>query len=468
MDPKGDELAAVIAEIRQRVRARHPNGVAASNIPLPDLTPLLHARDAAEAKVASIGTVNPRPGGLKNGIIQKVKRTIARALDWHIREQVEFNRGVMACVQSTLDALNEYKQSFAVIGVRLAELAASIQEHTEPLREEARELKDIRDHWAEWRTGWEQKLADTEIRFLRSVAELQAAFQHRVTLMDANYREQAKALHADFEHAMQRQAAEIQERFWKELSEVRAEYERLIHTELRLVRQRASLGRAVERVSHSAPPEFWNVDWLKFAERFRGSEDDIRSRQGMYVSHFREHTPVLDIGCGRGEMLEVFREAGIAARGVDSNDDSIALCEHKGLDAEKADLFEYLTALPDGSLGGVVCCQVVEHLPSARLPEMIALVHTKLRAGGLFAFETPNPECLAIFATHFYIDPTHRHPIPPALAGFYLEEAGFGRIEIERLSPALESMPSLRELPEHFRKQFFGSLDYTAFGIKLA
>jgi 2-polyprenyl-3-methyl-5-hydroxy-6-metoxy-1,4-benzoquinol methylase len=451
-DPKGEELAAVIAEIRQRVRARNPNGVAAGNLPLPDLTPLLHARDAAEAKVASIGTVNPRRGGPLNSIIQSWKRMVARALDWHVREQVEFNRGVMACVQATIETLNECRQTFSLIA---------------GVREEARELRDIRHHWAEWHAGWEQKLAHTEIQFLRSVSELQSAFQHRVTLMDANYREQMKAQHADFERALERQSAEIHQRFWDELARVRGEYERMIHAELRLVRQRASLARTVEQVSHSAPPEFANVDWLKFAERFRGSEDDIASRQKMYAARFGEHAPVLDLGCGRGEMLQVFREAGLEARGIDSNDDSIAVCQANGLDAEKADLFAYLSALPDASLGGVVCCQVVEHLPPARLPEMIRLVHAKLRAGGLLAIETPNPECLAIFATHFYIDPTHRHPIPPALAGFYLEEAGFGRIEIERLSRAIESMPSLAELPEAFRKEFFGSLDYAAFGVKL-
>ena len=462
-DPRGEELAAVIAEIRQRVRSRNPNGVASGNIPLPDLTPLLHARDAAEAKVASIGTVNPRRGGLKNSIIQRAKRMVARALDWHVREQVEFNRGVMACVQSTVEALNECKQAISV-------LAGS--------REAGLELKDLRDHWAQWRAGWEQKLTHTEIHFLRSVSELQAAFQHRVTLMDANYREQMKAQHAEFERAMERQHAgfertvarqseEIQQRFWDEVVRARAEYERLIHSELRLVRQRASLGRAVEQVAQSAPPEFANVDWLKFAEKFRGSEDDIRARQRMYASRFAEHAPVLDIGCGRGEMLQVFREAGIAARGIDSNDDSIALCQANALDVEKADLFAYLTDLPDGSRGGVICCQVVEHLPPARLPEMIRLVHAKLRAGGLLAIETPNPECLAIFATHFYLDPTHRHPIPPALASFYLEEAGFGLLEIERLSPAIDSMPSLEELPEAFRKEFFGSLDYVVFGTKL-
>jgi len=473
-DPKGEELAAVIAEIRQRVRARNPNGVAPGNIPLPDLTPLLHARDAAEAKVASIGTVNPRPPGLRNSIVQKLKRGVARALDWHVREQVEFNRGVLACVQATIETLNEYRRALSLLAGQDADLLGEAR----GLREEARELKDIRTHWVEWRAGWEQKLAATEIQFLRSVSELQGAFQHRVTLMDSNFREQIKAQdasfrqqakeqHADFERSIERQAEKIHQRFWDELARARAEYERIIHAELRLVRQKASLARAAEHVSASAPPEFANVDWLKFAEKFRGAEEDIRARQRMYASRFHGHAPVLDLGCGRGELLQVLQDAGIAARGIDSNDDSIALCAAKGLDAEKADLFAYLKELPDASLGGVICCQVVEHLPPAKLPEMIRLVHAKLRAGGLLTLETPNPECLAIFATHFFIDPTHSRPIPPALAGFYLEEAGFGRIEIERLSPAVESMPSLAELPEAFRQEFFGSLDYAAFAIKL-
>src|SRR6266404_6058487 len=113
MDQKGEELAAVIAEIRDRVRARNPNGVVAGDIALPDLTPLLHARDAAEAKVASIGTVNPRVPGLVNSIVQRIKRLVARALDWHVREQVEFNRAAMVCVQATIEALNECNRTIA-------------------------------------------------------------------------------------------------------------------------------------------------------------------------------------------------------------------------------------------------------------------------------------------------------------------------------------------------------------------
>lgn len=458
MDPKGEELAAVIAEIRQRVRARHPNGTA-EGVTLPDLTPLLHARDAAESKVASIGTVNPRPAGLKNSIIQAWKRMIARALDWHVREQVEFNRAVMVCVQAAMETLNEYNQALVALGARIDRAGDAAAE----LRDEARELKDIRSHWAEWRVGWEQKLANSEIHFLRSVSELQSSFQHRVTLMDASYREQIKTQHADYEAVMELQ----NQKFWGELLKARAEYERIIHSELRLLRQKASLARPAGQVAASQAPEPVPIDWLKFAERFRGAGEDIRARQKIYAMRFRGHEPVLDVGCGRGDMLEVFRDAGIRAEGIDLDDDSVALCLAHGLHAAKADLFAYLGNLPDASLGGVVCCQVVEHLPPERLPELIALMQRKLRAGGLAAIETPNPECLAIFATHFYLDPTHRHPIPPALMSFYLEEAGFVRIEVERLAPAVESMPSIAELPEAFRQAFFGSLDYAAFAIKL-
>jgi 2-polyprenyl-3-methyl-5-hydroxy-6-metoxy-1,4-benzoquinol methylase len=468
MDRKGEELAAVVAEIRERVRGRHPNGIAPGDVPLADLAPLYQARDAAEGKVASIGSVNPRPPGLVNNIAQSVKRMVSRALNWHVREQVEFNRAVMGCVEATIEALNESNRAVAM-------LAARISADGDPIQQ----LNDLRTHWSHWRVEWEKKLSANEIAFLRGISDQQGAFLHRVTALDANFREQMRAQHANFEAALERASAaiqkraaadmeELQKRFWADLDRVRLEYETIIHAELRAVRQKISFS------THTGPPtlpaaaERQDIDWLKFAEKFRGSETAIKQRQQIYPVRFQGHSPVLDIGCGRGELLEVLREAGIEASGIDLSEDSLSLCRSKGLRVESADLFTYLRELPDASLGGVVCSQVVEHLPPERLPELVQLAHAKLRSGALLAIETPNPECLAIFATHFYLDPTHRHPIPPALMCFYLEEAGFGRMEVERLNPAAESMPSVTELPEGFRKEFFGALDYAVFARKLS
>jgi SAM-dependent methyltransferase len=424
-----EELAALIGEIRDRVRAAYPQG-AADGVTLPELLPVLHARDAALAKVAAIGTVNPRPPGPLNAAIQLVKRTIARLLDWHVREQVEFNRAALAAIEVTLEALNENNRALVQLAGKLATAD--------------RQLSDVRTHWATWCVAWEQRLASTENELLRTIAELKAAFDFRAGQTADQLQRRLEAglatLRADFES-------------------VRAEYERMIHTELRLIRQRAALPAGPPT---PAPP----LDSAWFAERFRGPEQKVRTNQRFYLPHFQGCRDVLDLGCGRGEFLELMREAGIPARGVESSPEMVAVCLAKGLDAVQADLLAYLPALPDESLGGIFCAHVVEHLPPERLPELIRHAAAKLRRGGVLAIETPNPECLAIFATHFYLDPTHVRPVPPALLRFYMEEAGLGRIELHRLAPALDEAPSLASLPEDFRSAFFGGLDYALIARK--
>ncbi|MGH9722281.1 MAG: hypothetical protein ACRD8O_18890 [Bryobacteraceae bacterium] len=150
---KTEELAAMIREIRERVRARYPEAGAdgGRRIAIPELMPLVHARDSAEAKVASIGSVNPRPPGLVSSAVQTVKKTVARALDWHVREQVEFNRHVMACVEAILEALSENNRALAA----LAESEQALREARREGAELKEELKDVRSHWSEWRQEWE-------------------------------------------------------------------------------------------------------------------------------------------------------------------------------------------------------------------------------------------------------------------------------------------------------------------------
>jgi len=465
------ELIALLRDVRDRVRASNPETAAGgTDIALPDLTGLLHARDAALGKVAAIGTVNPRAGGPINYFVQMWKRLVARALDWHVREQVEFNRKAIACVDAAIEALNESNRALVEFGNRLAAERARRDE----LERQSQELSDIREHWAQWRAGWEQKLATNEMQFLRSVADLDGAFQYRLTLMDSNYREAMRSQHNDFTVRLDERGLAIQQRLWADLERVRAEFDKLIHTELRLIRQRSGAvfqtstapeaRPAAGPARHAAPLGF---DYARFAEAFRGSQERVKAGQQHYVADFRGCSNVLDIGCGRGEFLELMLEAGVPARGIDSSAESIAACREKGLQAEGADLFEYLGGLQEGELDGIFCAQVVEHLPPERLAEMIRLASSRLGRNGVIAIETPNPECLAIFATYFYLDPTHARPVPEKLLSFYLSEFGIGNLQVRRLEPAADALPAVAELPAAFREAFFGGLDYAVVGRKI-
>jgi O-antigen chain-terminating methyltransferase len=450
-----EELAAAIQEVQAKARSRVPQGsLALEGVTAADLMPLVHARDAAEAKVAAIGTVNPRPPGLKNAIIQRLKRLVSRALDWHIREQVEFNRATMVCVQATLEALTDLTRGMAALAACHRELRQSSE--------------DLGTGMEEWRSGIEERRAASEVHLLRTVSELQASFHLRTSLVEQNFRESARRQHDDFATELDRRTLEIQKRLWQDMEKIRGEYDRLIHTELRLLRQKLAAAPAAGAHPPATSQEPLEIDWMAFAERFRGSEDRVREQQKCYVARFLDAPgEVLDLGCGRGEFLEAAKAAGVPARGIDQSTEWTALCRAKGLDVEQCDMFEYLESVPDGSLGGAYCAQVVEHLPASAVPRLVKLLSQKLRPGALAAIETPNPACLAIFATHFYLDPTHIRPVPAPLLRFYLESAGFGSVQIERLSPALESMPELAELPAAFRDAFFGGLDYAIFARKL-
>jgi 2-polyprenyl-3-methyl-5-hydroxy-6-metoxy-1,4-benzoquinol methylase len=518
------ELTAIVEAVRERVRARYPepgplshpsetNGTghrdASPNRPpvrvsIADLMPIVHARDAAQAKIASIGSVNPRRGGFLNNAIQYVKKTVARALQWFVRDQISFNRETVSALEAVIEALNDHNRILVSLAAQTTERIASVGAETNELSRhmaehlsdrvprmiaevhtsvqnqlndvltqvfaETRELKDIRLHWQELRADWDRKVATNEIQFLRSVADLQGANQHRATLMESNFRETVASQHKQFEAALERANLDIQRRLWADMRDIREQYERLIHSELHLIRQRAAA--AAQAIAPAAPvvpaeSNAPNFDYGRFAERFRGSEEYISRNVAFYKPFFAGRENVLDIGCGRGEFLESMRESGVPAKGIDLSEESVALCAQKGLSAQAADLFLYLASQPEQEFDGIFSSQVVEHLDPRALPEMIRLCASRLRRGGVLAIETPNPECLAIFATHFYLDPTHTRPVPHPLLAFYMEEAGLGQIEVHELSPAVETMPELASLPEDFRKKFFGGLDYAIVGCRL-
>ena len=458
-----EELSEIVRAVRERVRERHPRhandaGPAAPPVTLANLMPLVEARDAAQAKIAAIGSVNPRRGGIVNNLIQALKKTVARALGWFVRDQVTFNREMVAALEATIEALNEHNRSLAAVAALGREVAS---------------MRDMFQNSVAWRNEMEHRLSTNEVQFLRGVADIQGAFQHRATQMESNYREVVKAQHADYLGALDRTTADIHKQLWRDFEKMRGEFGKMIHDELRIIRMRSAQAPAPAAPPPESQPatetsmDVRGLDYTRFAYRFRGSEEEIRRDQEFYKPYFAGCHDVLDIGCGRGEFLETMRELGVNARGIDLGIESVEYCRGKGLRADEADLFTFLAEEQEGAFDGIFRSQVVEHLAPGRLPEMIRLCASRLRRGGILAIETPNPDCLAIFATYFYLDPTHTRPVPHALVEFYMEEAGMGEIEVRELSPAVDSMPELKELPEGFRERFFGGLDYAIIASKL-
>lgn len=460
-DPTLEQLTAAIRDIQSRVEQRHPQ-TAKGNLPLANLLPVVHARDRAESKIAAIGAVNPRPPGLLNNLIQSAKRTIARALGWFVRDQIEFNRASLQCIEALLEAHNETNRALAELADRLETVKVV---DLDPLKQEAQHLADLRLHWHQWRQEWERKLSLNEAQFLRGLADLQLAYQQKLALAESQFREHLTHQHRDYLDALDRSTEDIQRKLWADLKQMRADHhlamERLIHQELRSVRQKPVISAPALTATASSPEV--RIDWWQFAYKFRGPEDEIRRRFARYVPVFAGCVDILDLGCGRGEFLSLVP----AARGIDSSAECVAICQQKGLAAVADNIFDFLERATPASSGGIFCAQVIEHLPAHLLPELVKLCARVLRPGAPIVFETPNPECLAIFATHFYLDPTHVRPVPPALMHFYLEESGFGAIEIERLGTAANDFPELAALPEPLRQRFFGAMDYAVTARRL-
>lgn len=176
-----------------------------------------------------------------------------------------------------------------------------------------------------------------------------------------------------------------------------------------------------------------------FEDRYRGARETIKERLRAYEPFIAPlaglQTPprALDVGCGRGEWIELLGEQGFAARGVDLDDGMLAACRERGLDVELGDAIACLRRLPDASLTLVSAFHLVEHIPFELLQALVAEAQRVLVPGGLLIMETPNAENLVVGATSFYLDPTHLRPLPPQLLAFVTEYGGFPRHKVVRL-----------------------------------
>src|SRR5919204_1749728 len=245
----------------------------------------------------------------------------------------------------------------------------------------------------------------------------------------------------------------------QELAERREDARRVAELEERLTRvERRPAGAAPATVA-AQPAAAALPDYFAFEARMRGRSEEIRERQRAYVEDFRDATPVLDVGCGRGELVGLLREVGVEARGVDADADMVAFAQGEGLDVEQADLLEHLDSLDDGSLGGLFAGQVVEHLPPGALQRLLELAVRKLGDGGLFIAETINP-LSPLALRNYFADLTHAQPLVPETLALLAKHAGFARTEIRFLNPPPRRLEADGDDARLLNDVVFAPLDY--------
>ena len=261
--------------------------------------------------------------------------------------------------------------------------------------------------------------------------------------------------------------------------ELAARYQHLADANARVIQQlqdvlsgprlpvASAQARDSTRTSTAASPDL--DDWyLGFEDQFRGTREQTKRSQALYLDYVTAagagtvSAPVLDIGCGRGEWLELLREHGCVARGVDVNDAMVRANRDRGLDVVEQDVLAYLADQPDASIGMVTGFHVIEHLRFDLLVRLFDEARRVLKPGGCIVFETPNPENLVVGAYTFYLDPTHRHPLPPPLIEHVVRERGFADVEIVRLHPREEAGADDALLNRWFR----GPTDYAVIAWK--
>ena len=189
-------------------------------------------------------------------------------------------------------------------------------------------------------------------------------------------------------------------------------------------------------MTNPAEPSF---SYSAFEAFFRGERNEIKERLSTYLPlvnllSLEHHASVLDLGCGRGEWLELLDEHGITAKGIDRNPEFVKTCNQLHLDAEEIDLFDFLPTQKDKQSSLITGIHLIEHIAPEKQSWFIESVCRLLAPGGMVILESPNPENVTVGSCNFYIDPTHVRPIPPQLLHFLALQTGFASPTIARVN----------------------------------
>ena len=433
------DVQAIMAKIRKNLERRSPDGgilseqTATNLLPQGSFPPPLSLAGHRLNLIRILQDPKPQGPIASHGslVLARIKRFMRTILAPYHRaifaRQAEFNSNVVGLMTELLQTLqrtrSEYASTIETLQSRLEILQADQNTQARQASTQAQELAGL----------------NARLEILRTEQEITIGQLEKLTgSLDGK--------HGDLLVRLEelRQEATLQKR--------RLE---LILSELR--RKIGDEGESLQRVA-SMKDRLMDHSYFLFENKYRLSREEIRKRQEIYVPLFKERlasgehesgivpSVILDVGCGRGEFIELLRENRIPAKGIDLNEDMVYSCKERGLDVEQANALDYLRSQPDDSLGGVFACQVIEHLPVDEMIELIKLCYQKMEKGGRAVFETVNPLSLVVSATNFYMDFSHVRQVHPAALQFLSKAVGFISTEIKFLSPYPDD--SMLRIPE--------------------
>jgi SAM-dependent methyltransferase len=329
----------------------------------------------------------------------------------------------------------------------------------------------LRSHAKEVSQVFEQRLERLAGEFDTRTSEISEHFGARLNEEAAQRQKHAERLSGDLKREIDR-VFQKQQQVSTELVLQGQRLARLLNE----ARQRLpapfdkeQLGTIVSEADHAL-----DAFYASFDEQFRGPREEIKERLKVYLPLIKQHgigsgeMPILDVGCGRGEWLELLKEQKLRGIGVDSNRVLVGQCVERGLEVVEEDLINHLTRLNDASLGAVTGFHVVEHLPIDTLVQFLNQTVRVLKPGGAVIFETPNPQNVLVGSCNFYFDPTHRNPLPNQVMRFLLESRGFVRVEVLELNPSDDTpVDEPSELARRFNQYFYGPMDYAVVGWRV-
>ncbi len=338
--------------------------------------------------------------------------------------------------------------------------------HFEALQKQLNDLKATVQLQINLLIREQEKFAQVQTVVRQNLSTTQSELSERIDLETSHAREQ--------DALQERYAAELQALKVQVEKQIDDLIERLQKSRMDVAQQETRLSRLLEGAAvtpsgptpQSHPEQDHLLDSLYFSleDVLRGTPEQIKEEVKVYLPVLEKagiSSDILDVGCGRGEWLQVLREEGFQARGIDTNRILIQQCKELLLDVEEHEALSYLGLLSDGSLSAVTAFHFAEHLPLETLVKFLDEAGRTLKPGGLIILETPNPENLLVGSCNFYLDPTHKNPIPIPTMKLLVEARGFRCEEVLKLHAVSSTKIEVKDqLTSHLNHFLYGPMNY--------